>query len=79
MAGTPTRGLDISATEVVRRLLIEATKSDIGVLLISEDLDEVLELCDRIGVMYKGRVVGVVERRRATPDSLGLMMTGMTT
>jgi simple sugar transport system ATP-binding protein len=79
MAGTPTRGLDISATEAVRRLLIEATKSDIGVLLISEDLDEVLELCDRIGVMYKGKVVGVVDRRQATPDSLGLMMTGMAT
>jgi ABC-type uncharacterized transport system ATPase subunit len=78
VAGTPTRGLDISATETVRRLLIEATKSDIGVLLISEDLDEVLELCDRIGVMYKGKVVGIVDRRQATPDSLGLMMTGMT-
>jgi simple sugar transport system ATP-binding protein len=78
MAGTPTRGLDISATEAVRHLLIEATKSDIGVLLISEDLDEVLELCDRIGVMYKGKVVGIVDRRQATPDSLGLMMTGMT-
>jgi simple sugar transport system ATP-binding protein len=77
MAGTPTRGLDVAATEGVRRLLIAATESDIGVLLISEDLDEVLELCDRIGVMYKGRVVGVVERDRATANSLGLMMTGM--
>jgi simple sugar transport system ATP-binding protein len=79
MAGTPTRGLDVAATEGVRRLLIEATESDIGVLLISEDLDEVLELCDRIGVMYKGRVVGVVERDRATANSLGLMMTGIAT
>jgi len=78
MAGTPTRGLDVSATDVVRRLLIEAAKSEIGVLLISEDLDEVLELCDRIGVMYKGKIVGIVDRRLATPDSLGLMMTGMT-
>jgi simple sugar transport system ATP-binding protein len=78
MAGTPTRGLDIAATESVRRLLIEATRSEIGVLLISEDLDEVLELCDRIGVMYRGKVVGIVDRELATPDSLGLMMTGMT-
>jgi len=78
MAGTPTRGLDIAATDAVRRLLISATKSEIGVLLISEDLDEVLELCDRIGVMYKGKVVGIVDRKLATPDSLGLMMTGMT-
>jgi simple sugar transport system ATP-binding protein len=79
MAATPTRGLDVSATDSVRRLLIEATKSNIGLLLISEDLDEVLELCDRIGVMYRGRLVAVVNRKVATPETLGLMMTGMTT
>lgn len=79
MAGTPTRGLDIAATESIRSLLIEATKLDIGVLLISEDLDEVLGICDRIGVMYKGKLVGIVDREGATPRSLGLMMTGTTT
>jgi len=78
MAAAPTSGLDVSATEAVRQVLIEATKTDIGVLLVSEDLDEVLELCDRIGVMYKGRIVRVVGRKEATRDSLGLMMAGVT-
>lgn len=77
VAATPTRGLDIAAAESVRRLLIEAAKTGIGVVLISEDLDEVLQLCGRIAVMYRGRVVDIVPRQSATPESLGLMMTGI--
>jgi simple sugar transport system ATP-binding protein len=77
VAATPTRGLDIAATESVRRLLIEATRTGMAVLLISEDLDEVLQLCDRIAVMYRGRVVDVVARQEADAESLGLMMTGI--
>jgi simple sugar transport system ATP-binding protein len=72
----PTRGLDVGATEAVRRLLLEERESGTGVLLISEDLDELLEVADRIAVMFEGRVVGVVPADEADVDSIGLMMAG---
>ena len=77
VAASPTRGLDVAATESVRRLLVESAQRGVGVLLISEDLDEVLDLSDRILVMYRGRVAGVVDRDDAEVDQLGLMMSGM--
>jgi ABC-type uncharacterized transport system ATPase subunit len=76
IAASPTRGLDISATHDIRALLIKTAESGAGVLLISEDLDEILHIADRIAVLNGGRVVGVVERAKATMQQLGLMMTG---
>jgi simple sugar transport system ATP-binding protein len=70
--------LDVGATESVRRLLTESADRGVGVLLISEDLDEVLDLSDRIAVMYRGQVVGVVERGSADINQIGLMMAGVT-
>lgn len=78
IAASPTRGLDVGATESVRRLLTESADRGVGVLLISEDLDEVLDLSDRIAVMYRGQVVGVVERGSADINQIGLMMAGVT-
>jgi general nucleoside transport system ATP-binding protein len=78
IAASPTRGLDVAATESVRRLLAESADRGIGILLISEDLDEVLDLSDRIAVMYRGQVVGVVDRDGASVDHIGLMMAGVT-
>lgn len=75
VAAYPTKGLDIAATEHVKKILSRLRREGVGVLMLSEDLDEILELSDRIAVMYGGRVIGVVERREATPEILGVMMS----
>jgi len=72
----PTRGLDIGATDYVHRKLLEAKKRGVAILLISEDLDEILALSDRIGVMYKGQIVGIVPTGKANIEEIGLMMAG---
>jgi len=77
VAASPTRGLDVASTESVRQLLTESADRGVGVLLISEDLDEILDLADRIAVMYRGRVVGVLDRDGADIDHIGLMMSGV--
>jgi simple sugar transport system ATP-binding protein len=79
VAASPTRGLDVGAIEQVRELLLEAAGRGVGVLLISEDLDEVLALSDRVLVMYDGRIVGSFDRADADVDELGLLMGGGTT
>ena len=73
----PTRGVDISATEYIHRLLIEQRTKGTATLLISEDLDEIQNLSDRIAVMYEGQIMGVVRRGEATAEQLGLMMAGV--
>jgi simple sugar transport system ATP-binding protein len=72
----PTRGLDVAATEQVQRWLKSAAVDGVGVLLISEDLDEILQLSDRIAVMYEGRIVASVRREQTDRASIGLMMAG---
>jgi simple sugar transport system ATP-binding protein len=76
IAASPTRGLDVGAIESVRRMLIDAADSGMGVLLISEDLEEVLALSDRILVMYEGGIVGEVPAAGADVATLGLLMGG---
>ncbi len=76
VAASPTSGLDVAATDTVRGLLLEAAAQGDGILLISEDLDEILALADRIAVLYEGRITGVVERQKAQVEELGLMMAG---
>jgi simple sugar transport system ATP-binding protein len=73
----PTRGVDISATEYIHRLLVEQRTKGTATLLISEDLDEIQNLSDRIAVMYEGQIMGVVRRGEATAEQLGLMMAGV--
>jgi general nucleoside transport system ATP-binding protein len=77
IAAQPTRGLDIGATEYVRQQLIEQRKGGTAILLISEDLDEILALSDRIAVIYEGQIMDVVPREQATPEKLGLLMAGV--
>jgi ABC-type uncharacterized transport system ATPase subunit len=57
--------------------LIEQRKDGIAILLISEDLDEILALSDRIAVLYEGQVMDILPRERATPEKLGLLMAGV--
>jgi simple sugar transport system ATP-binding protein len=74
----PTRGLDVGATEYVRGKLLEQRARGAAILLISEDLDEILELSDRIAVIYEGEIMGVVTAAEADPERLGLLMSGVT-
>lgn len=77
IAAQPTRGLDIGATEYVRAQLLEQRRRGAAVMLISEDLDEILAISDRIAVLYEGRVMDIVPRGNATPEKLGLLMAGV--
>ncbi len=72
----PVRGLDINSSMTIYRLLNEQKNRGVGVLYIGEDLDVLLELCDRIMVMCGGKVTGIVDAKSATKEMLGLMMTG---
>ena len=76
VVASPTRGLDVGAIETVHRYLLDAAAAGVAVLLISEDLDEILALADRIAVMYEGEVVGEVDAGAASVEEIGLMMAG---
>jgi simple sugar transport system ATP-binding protein len=77
VAAAPTRGLDIGAIETVHGYLREAAATHVAVLMISEDLDEVMKLSDRIAVMYEGAIVGEVDAAAASVEELGLLMAGV--
>lgn len=77
LAAQPTRGLDIGATEYVREQLLEQRRKGAAVMLVSEDLDEILALSDRIAVIYEGQVMDIIPREHATPQILGLLMAGV--
>ena len=77
LAAQPTRGVDVGAAEYIHGTLVAQKASGCATLLISEDLDEVLALSDRIGVMYEGRLMGVLDRADATVERLGLWMAGV--
>jgi simple sugar transport system ATP-binding protein len=79
VAASPTRGLDVGAIENVRARLVEAADNGVGILLISEDLEELMSMSDRILVMYEGRIVGDVSAAQADRESIGLLMGGVTT
>lgn len=76
IACEPTRGLDFGAMEYVREKLVEAVKNDIGILLISSDLDEVLDLSHRVLVMYEGQLIGHFDRDEVNIEEIGLLMAG---
>lgn len=81
VAVQPTRGLDVGAIEGVHRLLLEQRSSDSAILLISEELEELLSLSDRVFVIYEGRIMGEMKIEPGEPsaeliETIGLMMTG---
>jgi len=76
LATNPTRGLDVRATDFVRRRLLEFVRDGGGVLLISEDLDELLQLCNRMVVIYRGAIVADLPRSAFDPYRIGALMTG---
>jgi simple sugar transport system ATP-binding protein len=76
IAVQPTRGLDVGAIETAHRLLLERRAAGAAILLISEDLDEILALSDRIAVLFEGRVAGSFDAGDADVTRIGLLMTG---
>jgi simple sugar transport system ATP-binding protein len=78
VAAQPTRGVDIGATEYIHQRLLDQRAQGTATLLISEDLDEILALADRIAVIYEGRIMDIVPREQATAERLGLLMAGVT-
>ena len=76
VAAHPTYGLDVGATEQVRQVLLDQRDQGAGILLISEDLDEIMQLSDRILVIYEGEVMGILSCEEAELEEIGLMMAG---
>jgi len=76
IAAQPTRGVDIGATEYIHARLLEQREKGLATLLISEDLDEIKNLSDRIMVLYGGEIMGIVDADTVTIEELGLMMAG---
>ena len=76
LAAQPTRGVDIGAAEYIHERLIAQRERGTAVLVVSEDLDEVLALADRVAVMFEGSIVAVIDRSECTVEDLGLLMAG---
>ena len=76
IASQPTRGVDIGASEYIHQRLLEQREQGTATLLISEDLDEIRALSDRIAVIYEGKIVGIVDGPTSSLKNLGLMMAG---
>ncbi len=77
IASQPTRGVDIGASEYIHLQLLEQRKAGTATLLISEDLDEIRAISDRIAVIYEGKIMGIVDGPSATLEQLGLLMAGV--
>ncbi len=79
LAVHPTRGLDIGGTEAIHKMLLTQRDAGVAILLISEDLDEILGLSDRVAVLYGGRIMGIVPGEGADVEEIGMMMAGSKT
>ena len=77
IASQPTRGLDVGSIEYIHHRIVEKRDAGCGVLLVSSELDEIMELSDRIAVMYRGKIVAVLEAEEATKEHVGLLMAGV--
>ena len=74
----PTRGLDVGAIETVWAELLSQRDKGKAILLISADLEEILNLADRIAIMFEGKIMGIIDAANADLEAIGLMMAGMT-
>lgn len=77
IAVNPTRGLDVGAIEFVHTQIEEQKSLGRAILLVSTELTEILRLCDRIAVLYKGQINGILDREKATAEKLGMLMAGL--
>ena len=76
IAGQPTRGVDVGSIEFIHRQLVSERDKGLAVLLVSSELDEVLSLSDRVAVIYRGKLVAVLDAKDADRDRIGLLMAG---
>jgi simple sugar transport system ATP-binding protein len=77
IAAQPTRGIDVGSIEFIHNQIVAKRDAGVAVLVVSSELDEIMALADRIAVMYKGEVIGIVPRAEATREGLGLLMAGV--
>ena len=77
VASQPTRGLDVGAMEYIHQRILQERERGAGILLISEDLDEIFALSDRIVVMYEGKIMGTAITEEASREQIGLWMSGV--
>lgn len=77
VASQPTRGLDVGSIEYIHKRIVQKRDEGCAVLLVSPELDEVIELSDRIAVMYRGKIIAVVEAGDVSKETLGLLMAGI--
>jgi len=77
VASQPTRGLDVGSIEYIHKRIIQKRDEGCAVLLVSPELDEVIELSDRIAVMYRGKIIAIVDAGSVTKETLGLLMAGI--
>jgi general nucleoside transport system ATP-binding protein len=77
IAAQPTRGIDVGSIEFIHNQLVGKRDAGVAVLVVSSELDEIMALADRIAVMYKGEIIGIVPRAEATREGLGLLMAGV--
>ena len=77
VAAQPTRGLDVGSIEYIHNRLIEKRDEGVAVLLVSTELDEIMQLSDRIAVMYRGQIVDILAIEDASKESVGLLMAGI--
>lgn len=75
MAAYPVRGLDINSSYMIYNLLNEQKEKGVAVIFVGEDLDVLIELCDRIMVICGGKITGIVDGRSAIKEQIGLLMT----
>ena len=76
LASYPVRGLDIKATESIHKILVQEKSRGAGVLLVSEDLDEIFQLSDRVAVMYEGTFMGILPVGEVGLEQIGMAMAG---
>jgi simple sugar transport system ATP-binding protein len=77
IASQPTRGLDVGSIEYIHKRIVEKRDAGCAVLLVSPELDEIIELSDRIAVIYRGKIVAVIPGEKATKEYVGLLMAGV--
>jgi simple sugar transport system ATP-binding protein len=77
LVAQPTRGIDVGATRYIHERLVAQRDNGTAVMIVSEDLDEIMTICDRVLVMYEGRVIGSADPRVDTREDIGMMMAGV--